>query len=209
MAVNIVLISDTHGFHEQVDVPKADLLIHAGDLSKRGTATECADFFKWFSALPHQYKICIAGNHDFLAEENPMLFKSLIPDNVIYLENESVEIEGLKIWGSPITPWFYNWAFNRQRGAEIRKYWEAIPEDVDIIVTHGPPHGIGDFTASGVYAGCKDLLDILQEIKPRLHVFGHIHEGYGIIEKAKTTFVNASVVNLQYQVVNAAVILEL
>jgi len=209
MPVNIALISDTHGFHAQVDVPMADILIHAGDISKLGTVAECADFFDWFSALPHQHKICIAGNHDFLAEKNSALFKSIIPDNIIYLEDESVEVEGFKIWGSPIMPWFFNWAFNRQRGEAIRKYWEVIPIDTDIVVTHGPPHGIGDFTASGANAGCEDLLDILQKIKPRLHVFGHIHEGYGVIKKEGTTFVNASVVNLQYQVVNEAVVLKL
>jgi len=201
--MKITLISDTHGKHDQLVLPETDLLIHAGDLSSRGTLPEIQQFLDWFAALPIKHKVFIGGNHDFLLERSATLFKSMLTEDYIYLENSEVVIEGIKIWGSPITPWFFDWAFNRQRGEEIAKYWDMIPADTDIIVTHGPPLNYGDLTTRDQQnVGCADLLKVVNKIQPRYHVFGHIHEAYGINETPKTTFVNASVLNLQYQMVN-------
>jgi Icc-related predicted phosphoesterase len=207
--MKIVLLSDTHGYHSYLDVPAGDLLIHAGDFSMRGREGETRDFLDWFSAQSHPHKVCISGNHDFLAEQEPAIFKGLVPDNVHYLEDSGVVIEGKEIWGSPITPWFHNWAFNRHRGSDIRWHWSQIPASADIVITHGPPFGILDLTNGGEEVGCYDLKERLAEVKPQLHVFGHIHECYGQLETEGTLFVNASIVNLRYNPVNAPIVLDL
>lgn len=207
--MKIVLISDTHSFHDQVQVPSGDILIHAGDFSRMGRMPEVTDFLDWFSALPHQHKIFISGNHDFMAESDPGLFRSLIPEGLYYLENESLHLEGIHFWGSPITPTFMDWAFNRNRGSEIQRYWERIPEDVDILITHGPPFGVGDeVMPRGEQVGCESLRAIVDQIKPKYHLFGHVHEGYGQYEENGIHFFNGSNLNEYYEVVNAPIVFE-
>ena len=208
--MKITFLSDTHGQHRsnKLQFPTSEIIVHAGDFTSMGTLAQVNDFLTWYSELPHPHKVLIGGNHDFLLEQNPTLFRSLLPSNITYLENESIEIEGIKVWGSPITPWFYDWAFNRRRGEDIRRYWEQIPNEVDILVTHGPPYGQGDKTARGDYAGCEDLLEFVLKIKPKYHVFGHIHERYGITQNESTTFINASCLNLQYKMVNKPICIE-
>lgn len=203
--MKIVCISDTHGLHNQVKVPDGDLLIHAGDLTNSGTYKEAISALNWISNLPHKHKVVIAGNHDFCFEKGSMP----IPDGVTYLENSGVEIEGFKIWGSPITPWFRDWAFNRHRGEEIKKYWDMIPDDTNILITHGPPEGFGDMNLEGKTVGCKDLLFRIEQLNDlNLHIFGHIHEGYGNYGFFGG-FINACVVNRFYQVVNKPIEVEL
>jgi Icc-related predicted phosphoesterase len=206
--MKIVFISDTHGQHEKLTLPEGDMIIHAGDVSKRGGMAEMESFLDWYESLPFTHKVFTVGNHDFLAENAPALFKKLIPDNCVYLENSDVVIEGIRIWGSPITPWFYDWAFNRQRGADIAKYWATIPEGTDIIVTHGPVYDILDRTTRGDLTGCEDLRTKIEEIKPKYHVFGHIHEAYGMKQVGDTTFINASVLDEQYRMANAPIVLD-
>ena len=208
--MKIIAISDTHGKHHQLNLPKGDLLLHAGDVSSRGTEAEIIDFLNWFKGLDFKYKVFIAGNHDFHFErETAATIATIIPDNVIYLNDSGVEIEGIKIWGSPVSPWFYDWAFNRQRGADIRTHWDLIPADTDILMTHGPAHGILDLTTQNIPAGCEELLLKIKEIQPKIHLSGHIHEGYGGVEKFGTYFVNASVLDMRYNLVNVPVELEL
>ena len=206
--MKIIFISDTHGQHSQLNLPEGDMVIHAGDVSKRGGMNEIEDFLGWFESLPHAHKIFTVGNHDFLAEMNPSVFRQLIPDNCIYLENTGVVVEGIRLWGSPITPWFYDWAFNRQRGADIAKNWAKIPLDTDIVITHGPPHDILDMTIRGDLTGCEDLKNRLDAVKPRIHVFGHIHEAYGQKTIGETTFINASVLNEHYKLTNAPIVFD-
>ena len=206
--MKIVFISDTHNRHQDIEIPDGDLIIHAGDFSGRGHEYEVLSFFSWFSALPHKYKVFIAGNHDFMAERDPISFQKLIPDNLVYLNDSMVTIEGIRIWGSPITPWFHDWAFNRKRGAQIMWHWNLIPENIDILVTHGPPQGILDKTARGNEAGCEDLLVTLDRARPRIHVFGHIHEAYGQVQQDETLFINASILNLQYKIANQPVVID-
>ncbi len=207
--MRIVLISDTHNLHNTLSLPEGDLLIHAGDFSGQGLQREVMAFLDWFGRQPHPHKVLIAGNHDFLAEKNPELFESLIPEGVTYLNDSGTEIEGLKIWGSPVQPWFHDWAFNRQRGAEIAQHWELIPQDTDILITHGPPFGILDKVERGPNVGCEELIKKVESVQPMLHVFGHIHEQHGELQQGKTKFVNASVVNHRYLVVWDATIVEL
>jgi Icc-related predicted phosphoesterase len=208
--MNFIAISDTHSQHRKLVLPKADCIIHAGDVSSMGREAEVIDFLDWFSALDYKYKIFIAGNHDFFFERcDELRLKAILPDNVIYLNDSQTEIEGIKIWGSPISPWFYNWAFNRYRGEQIRKHWDLIAADTDILITHGPVYGFLDKTSRGDAVGCEDLLEKVNQIKPKVHICGHIHEAYGKIEQNGIKFINASVVNLEYKLVNKAIEFEI
>lgn len=205
--MKIVCISDTHGKHHQLEVPDGDLLIHAGDLSPRGRPKEIRRFNNWLATLPHRHKVVIAGNHDFLFEDDPEQAEALLT-NAIYLNDSGVTIEGIRIWGSPITPWFFDWAFNRARGNEIRKHWELIPENTDILITHGPPKGILDQTSRGEEVGCEALSEALAYVCPKYHVFGHIHEAHGEANINGTHYINASMLNLKYEPVNKATVIE-
>ena len=208
--MKFLVISDTHGKHNELSLPKADVIIHAGDICSRGYEQEVMDFLKWFDRLDYKYKIFIAGNHDFLFErESDEVLQKLIPPGIIYLNDSAIEIEGIKIWGSPITPWFFNWAFNRNRGEAISRHWEIIPDDIRILVTHGPPFSILDKTLKKEHVGCEDLLQKILEIKPGFHLFGHIHEAYGIFKNNDTTFINASVLDANYNLRNEPVVFEI
>lgn len=207
--LKLVFISDTHGLHHQLQLPQGDVILHAGDVSSRGTEKEIIEFLEWFGKLDYQHKIFIAGNHDFFFENGPSeKIAAMIPPSVNYLNDSGITIEGIKIWGSPITPWFFDWAFNRKRGEEIKKHWDLIPENTDILVTHGPVHGILDDTIKGEAVGCKELLKKIKETTIQLHVFGHIHESYGKLNVDGVQYVNASVLDIQYRQVNPPVLLE-
>ncbi len=207
--MKFTFISDTHGKHELIRLPAGDVLVHAGDFSMRGSLPEVETFLRWFEEQPFQHRILVAGNHDFLAEREPGIFRALIPDSIIYLEDSGVEIDGVRIWGSPITPWFFDWAFNRQRGADIRRHWDLIPDDTDLLITHGPPYGILDEVLRDPRpVGCRDLLRRAEQVQPRVHVFGHIHEGYGRLRHNSTLYINASVLDVRYQPVNKPVRLD-
>ena len=208
--MKIVAISDSHGQHLSLQLPAGDMLIHAGDISGRGSLAAVKHFLQWFSSQDYKYKIFIAGNHDFLFErETDEFIQSLIPEDVIYLNDSGVEIEGIHIWGSPVQPWFHNWAFNRIRGKDIQKHWDLIPTNTDILITHGPPMGVLDRTVHGnMQVGCQNLMDTIQKIQPKVHIFGHIHEAYGVEEQDGIKFINASVLNLQYELVNAPVVFD-
>jgi predicted phosphohydrolase len=214
----IVCISDTHGRHDAIAVPDGDVLIHAGDLSMMGREAEIEAFAEWFGALPHRHRIVIAGNHDWLFERSPQRARELLGD-VTYLRDDAVEIDGLVIWGSPWQPWFHDWAFNLRRGEEIRAKWDLIPEGTDVLVTHGPPFGHLDGVPRAWFAeddaiavehvGCEELEIALARVQPRLHVFGHIHEGYGQSVLGETILVNASTCDADYQPVNPAIVVDL
>lgn len=205
-------MADTHLMHERcpsIPTPEVDLLIHAGDATLVGNERELQRFFAWFSALPARHKIFVAGNHDWLFQEDPFRARTLVPPGVIYLEDDSVEIDGVRIWGSPWQPEFQDWAFNLPRGPRLREKWDRIPAGVDIVVTHGPPMGVLDRNYEGVHVGCEDLRDVLtRKVKPRLHVFGHIHHGYGTTSTGRTVYVNAAVCDESYRPFNDPVLLE-
>lgn len=201
MAIKIVALSDTHGKHGGMDVPEGDVLVYAGDMTSRGNISELRDFNDFLGTLPHPHKIVIAGNHDFCFERERER-SAAVMTNCTYIQDEMVQVLGLNIYGSPWQPWFYDWAFNLQRGAEIKAKWDLIPQNTDILVTHGPPLGFGDTVLRGEKVGCQDLLNTIKIIKPRLHIFGHIHEGYGIYSENETTYLNASICNFSYEPVN-------
>jgi len=209
--MRVVAISDTHGLHDYVKVPEGDLLIHAGDCTGHGTLTEIKAFNHWLGKLPHKHKVIIAGNHDFDFQVKPELARKLIT-NAIYLQDQQCIIEDFCIYGSPWQPEFHNWAFNVPRGPSIRKIWGKIPNEVDILVTHGPPNGILDVNREGESCGCEELsLHIWNHISPLAHVFGHIHEGYGgrILPGIGTYFVNASICTRNMQPTNQPIVFDL
>lgn len=209
MKLTLVLISDTHGKHRQFAIPDGDVLIHAGDIMTSGwDSSEIRDFDAWLGKLPHKNKLVIAGNHDWLFEKHRSTRNLLT--NVTYLEDSGIEIDGMKFWGSPIQPEFMNWAFNRRRGEEIKKHWDLIPKDTDVLITHGPPAGFRDWAKAGHPSlGCQDLRRAVFDIKPKLHVFGHIHGGYGEDHDGSTHFVNASLLDEAYRPTNEPIVVEL
>jgi len=208
--LKFVTIADTHGKHQDLTLPSGDTLIHAGDISMKGEEQEIIDFLAWFAIQKFEFKIFIAGNHDYYFErESEEQIKNIIPNNVTYLKDSGTTIKGLKIWGSPITPWFFNWAFNRLRGDPIRRHWDLIPTDTDILITHGPIFRTLDTNAEGQHVGCKDLFIRVNEIKPKVHIFGHIHKSYGTIDKGGTKFINACNLNESYQLTNKPILFEL
>ena len=207
--MRIVCLSDTHNCNNLIDVPDGDILIHAGDATIQGTIHEIVLFDEWFSNLPHKYKVFVAGNHDWLFETYNSHARKILSDKIIYLQDASVKIEDLKIYGSPWQPRFFDWAFNLNRGAEIAEKWKLIPPDTDILITHGPPFGILDETPRNDFAGCEELRKKVEQIKPQLHIFGHIHYAYGKIEKFGTTFINASNCDESYEPTNLPMVIDL
>ena len=218
--MRILCISDTHNQHKSIpsrfidnEDGSIDVVIHAGDVSLRGTRKEILDFLYWYDNLPFKHKIFIAGNHDFWFEEtsNAEIKKELsFRKSITYLYDSGVEIDGVKFWGSPVQPRFYDWAFNRA-GETIKPHWDMVPSDTNVLVTHGPIRGFLDRTTSGESVGCPYLRDRISELKElNLFVSGHIHEGYGIFETGNgVKLVNASVLNHRYYMTNEPIIVEI
>jgi len=220
--VRIVCVSDTH--MHKFEPPEGDVLIHAGDHTFRGTQIELEEVKEHLDSIKDRYKhiILIAGNHDWLFKRDEQTARDIFKD-YIYLQDSSVIIEGVKIYGSPWQPRFGWWAFNLERGQDIKAKWDMIPEDTDILVTHGPPYGKGDKVYRGVIhdemmdqqlseyerVGCKDLKQAVERIKPKYHIFGHIHSGYGTYKNEDTTFINASIVNERYENVNTPIVFDI
>ncbi len=191
--MKILHISDTHNRHRQLtNLPETDVVVHSGDVSMNGSTQEILDFLNWFSALPHRHKIFVEGNHDIC------LFNSKIdglPDNIYFLKDSSVLIEGVKFYGLSLKSSYESSALD-------------IPEDADVVVSHEPPYGILDFS-EGMHYGDGNLMNRLKFIQPKLHLFGHIHTEYGQKTFGLTTFVNSSLLGEGYELVNAAQILKL
>ena len=208
--VRIVCISDTHNFHAQIDVPEGDVLIVAGDVSVRGSVYELASVNEFLGGLPHKYKIIVAGNHDWCfaniveREEARRLLK-----NATYLEDSGIEIDGINFWGSPWQPEFNDWAFNLPRGQKLAEVWAKIPSNTDVLITHTPPFGILDKNGNGDHVGCGALLNALNRVQPRIHVFGHLHESYGTIEVEGTTYINACICDGKYRPINKPIVIDL
>ena len=197
-------VSDLHGFYPTLN--GGDLLIIAGDLTKRDTLMEHSDMLEWINKQPYKKKVLVAGNHDGFLEKNPNFYSKT---NIDYLCDSGTEFEGFKIFGSPYTTWFEGVnpkcaAFMCHRGEDIAAHWNKIPIDTDILVTHGPPYQVLDRTWDDRRVGCEELKKRLRHLdwRPRLHAFGHIHEAYGTMPSEKTDFVNCSHVNEKYKPVN-------
>jgi hypothetical protein len=239
--MRITHISDTHNKHKQLDgkLPGGVLLIHSGDISSLGRKHEVESFIKWFGKQDYTHKVFIAGNHDMSFDREILLRNKLahfegrtdydtecadgkpewlvellanLPDNVYYLENSSIKLEGINIWGSPVSPSFgYGWGFNKDRGHDIAQIWNEIPMDTDIVITHSPIYGYNDRAQNtNQNVGCSDLYHRLKEVQPHLHFAGHIHEGYGHKTMGLTSWYdlqtfNGCSCNLRYEAENAPI----
>lgn len=223
------IISDTHGREQELDVPEVDMVIHAGDAGQNRSPVinknQVLDFFAWYHSLNIKYKIYVPGNHDTSLEAG-LINLGDIPSSIIFLNHQATEIEGMKFFGSPYTPKFgTGWAYNSSK-KELQELWKDIPKNTDILITHGPPKGVLDLTqydtrpnADGTaffQCGCAELLKTVKRIKPKLHIFGHIHDetecpnpGILKITGLETTFINACVLNLRYELANNGIILDL
>ena len=194
--MKILCVSDLHGYPPEL--PPSDMVILAGDYCQGRGKKEWYDthFRAWLETLHREYRwvVGIAGNHDFGLQDEK--FARSLP--WVYLVDEFVEISGLRIYGSPYTPIFHDWAFNESE-AELEKRWSTIPEGLDILVTHGPPFGILDATQNYEHVGSWALRRKVQEVKPRYHVFGHIHESKGVWTVGKTTHSNVAFVDEHYK----------
>eukprot|EP00128_Syssomonas_multiformis_P009588 Colp12_sorted_trinity150504_noHs@30605 len=223
--IRFVCISDTHTKTDQLRVPDGDVLLHAGDFTQEGKQKDVEAFNEWLGKLPHKHKIVIAGNHDISFDEgaypnlwrrfghktmaDPKKLKASLT-NCTYLEDSGCIVEGYRIWGSPWQPEFFSWGFNLPRGEQLKQKWDLIPNNTDILLTHSPPMGYCDLTDTQERTGCLDLLEAVQNrIKPLYHIFGHIHEAYGMTTNGQTVFINAATCTLGYKPINMPIIFDL
>ncbi len=190
--MQIVITSDTHELHRELEIPRGDLLVHCGDwtmFSKSLRAIE--DFNDWVGDLPHRHKLLVPGNHEFYLEADPR--RRDLTDNATVLIDEAIEIDGLMIYASPMTP-LYGGAFGRSSPADCKRNWAKVPDDINVLICHGPPYGILDRSPGQqehqgdpeLLARCKELPDL------RLVCFGHVHGGYGMEERDGVLYVNAA-----------------
>ena len=217
----ITLISDTHNKHSRVthDLPGGELLLHAGDSTSMGYEHELENFFNWYKNIPgYEHKVFIAGNHDWGFQDNAEKIQEMLEKypEIDYLEDNMYVVgedysTAIKIWGSPWQPEFYNWAFNLPRnGDELKEKWDMIPDDIDILITHGPAWGFLDDVEGrrGQHLGCELLAERIKQIKPKIHVCGHIHWAYGQKNFFGVEFLNAAVLNERYVHENKPISLE-
>lgn len=206
--MKLAILGCTHGMHESVSVPDADVLIHTGDFTGRRTSDEVLPFAKWVGSQSHEHKIVICGNHDSpigIGDKFRSIFESF---GVAYLQDSSITIDGLLFYGSPWSPTFYNWYWMRDRGKEIAQKWARIDGDTDVLITHGPADSL-DTTEEGMCVGCKDLQRELSRVQPKVHCFSHIHEASGMFDHGDMISVNASIVSRDMRVVNPVRVVEL
>lgn len=203
--VRVAALSDPHGHLPRT--PECDVLVIAGDV----TPTDDHDpafqarwlaesFAPWLAEQPATEIVGVAGNHDFVFEQRP----DLVPELPwTYLQDAGAEVGGRMFWGSPWTPWFFDWAFNAPRGdtAEVflRERYAPVPDGADVLVLHGPPAGLGDRTSRGEAAGSNAALELIDRVRPKLVVYGHIHEARGRFARGDAMLVNASHVDLGYE----------
>lgn len=193
--MKLALISDTHGQHDGVIVPEADVLVHAGDFTNSGSARAIAVFSEWLEKQPHKHIVVIAGNHDIMFEQDRAKAQEILCQDprIHYLQDEGMYIDGKYFYGTPWVqmPTSY-WAFCKKSETELAEHWSKIPAHTDVLITHGPPANILDADELGQNAGSVSLLAYALKIQPKVHVFGHIHESYGATKIEGVRFVNAA-----------------
>lgn len=189
--MRIVAIADTHLFTNDLVVPDGDVLVHAGDMCRGGTTDELLHAAQWLEGLPHRHKVIVAGNHDWCFVDAVHDARAIV-GAMHYLQDSEVTIDGLRFYGAPWQPEYGGWAFNLPRGPQLAAKWQMIPRGIDVLITHGPPAGIGDSSPVGGRAGCVDLRERIAAVQPRLHLFGHIHQDGGVRTEGATTFANVT-----------------
>jgi Icc-related predicted phosphoesterase len=228
MSLRLATVSDMHGTLKDYALssvlPDADVLVMAGDIcrdfgrpAERGAELQLrwltSDFLPFLATLRYRKILCIAGNHDWVFSQRGTASEArrLLNDaGVTYLEDESCDFEGVSFYGSPHQPEFMSWAFNLPRdGHELASAWDKIPQGTDVLVTHGPPLGILDRPhGTGPPVGCKLLRERVRALKPRAHIFGHIHGSYGKHHEDGTWFLNASLCDESYDPVQAPLVID-
>lgn len=185
--MKLVLASDTHGEHRYGHIlwPDGDILVHAGDFTSTGGLSECADFILWAAAVQEHYEhvVFIAGNHDYAMQFETTAIDELLMKHskLHYLRDSGCEIEGIKFYGTPWQPMYGGMAFNVRFEKELQRYWQRIPTSVDVLITHTPPRNILDMAYDGEHIGSISLTtEVFDRIKPKRHVFGHVHEQGGL-----------------------------
>ena len=197
--MKITIISDTHMQHEKLGVLRGDVLIHCGD-SGFGFDHSDADVDSlddWFGRQEFDRILYVGGNHDFAIEKRARTGHQVFR-NAAYLEDAPLQYRGINFYGAPWIPELEGWAFHRP-APEIRERWELIPPETDILITHTPPHNILDRNRRGKACGCPELRKRVLDLRPRIHCFGHVHAGGGMLSLLNTTYINASLVNSQYE----------
>lgn len=211
--MRLVCISDTHNKLAKLTLPPADLLVVAGDITNMGTAQEFIVFNHVVGQIKDKYRfgvLVIPGNHDLGAAKDFNFVKGLLTNVAYFIHHEEVIIDGKRFFGSAYTPRFCNWSFNLDRGPAIKAKWDLIPNGIDVLITHGPPYGILDETLpNDEHVGCSDLFDAVMRVKPQVHIFGHIHNSYGIKDFNGTTFINACSCNEMYLANNKPIEIEI
>lgn len=223
--MKIVAISDVHGKWNKITIPDCDLLISAGDYSFRGERWMIEDYHRWLNNQKARHIISGQGNHELAVEADFAGSKALALEECPrchFIDEGPIEIEGVKIWYSAITPWFYDWAWNRRRteeenkafgGGWIKPHWNKIPEETDVLVTHGPPYGILDVVrrpdgTPKERVGCEDLKNRILEVKPDLHIFGHIHHSHGQVHQDGVSYYNVSICDEMYMPSNPITVID-
>ncbi len=209
--MKLVCISDTHGRHRDVKLPEGDILIHAGDVSVHGEIETFDNFNRWIKDLPFDYVLFTAGNHDRC---RATMIEKLVP-NGVFLNDSAWEWSGLKFYGSPQTPSVWDtkeeYCYIRHDYEDAQKIWDKIPDDTDVLITHGPPLGILDFVdKKNEEVGCSVLLDRVLEVKPKVHIFGHIHESNGYInQRYNIKFVNCAQMDGEFSMTNKPIVVDI
>lgn len=208
--MRLVVIGDSHGYHDHLEVPDGDVLIHAGDFCSWGTIRDVIRFKTWLVAQPHKHKVVVAGNHDVTFERDPITSRVVLGDACTYLQDQETVIAGVRFYGSPWQPYFCDWAFNLRRGEPLRAKWDLIPLDTDVLITHGPPYGILDLVPyDNEHVGCRELGKRITIVQPKVHIFGHIHEGYGHDRKGGIDYYNVSVCTGDYKPINPVTVIDI
>lgn len=206
-------------------VPDGDVLVHAGDFTGKGDPERVREFNEWLGKQSHKHKIVIPGNHELTFQRGakdsngsfymtPEQAQALITNATLLIDQELI-IDGVKFYGSPWQPAFHNWAYNITLRARLKQIWEKIPDDTNVLITHGPPNRILDlvpnrdaYGGSDEHCGCHELKQRIVDVRPKLHIFGHIHEGYGQLVHDGTTYVNASICDGNYRPINKPIVVE-
>lgn len=191
--MRIVAVADTHTFEKDLGrLPDGDVFIHAGGLCRGGRLEELRPVAEWIRGQQHRHKVVIAGNHDWCFAREPEAAREPLGEGVEYLQDAEIELGGVRFWGSPWQPEYMGWAFNLPRGPALAARWALIPDGIDVLITHGPPAGIGDWLGEGGRSGCADLLAAVRRGRPLLHLFGHIHQDGGFWQVDGVSFTNVT-----------------
>jgi Icc-related predicted phosphoesterase len=225
--MRVVALSDTHSYHRRIKIPEGDVLIHAGDITWRGELEIFTDFANWMKELPHKKKVIIFGNHELgmrvvakkgiikthSGSTRDVVLKMIEDAGVTYLENSGTTIDGINFYGSPATPWFMDWEWNYQRGKDIGAVWDLIPDNTNVLITHGPPHGILDSVQDHFRGpqGCEMLRKKVEQLlNLKLHVFGHLHKDGSQTKKfGDTTFANVAICDDAYNTSRSPLVIDI